>query len=170
MVYTDAQKKAHIEEITELLYQIALRDTRLPAVVPSDVYTPETAIAVRAFQEAYGLPVTGEINTATWYAIVQAYHELTDTPVPLVVFPPGQFILQRGDSGELVYFVQIMLGLLAKRYANLPAVTPTGEYDDATEKAVRMFQEVSQLPPTGVVDRNTWNHLASFVNQLHLSI
>ena len=30
MLYTEAQKQEHIEEILGLLYQIALRDSRIP--------------------------------------------------------------------------------------------------------------------------------------------
>lgn len=170
MVYTDAQKKAHIQEISELLYQIALRDGSIPAVVPSEEYTPELALAVRAFQESYDLPVTGEIDTVTWDKIAAVFHALTDAPVPLVIFPSGNFILQQGDRGELVYFVQIMLNLLARRYRNLYMLTPNGEYDDQTADAMRRFQQIANLPETGIVDRTTWNHLAAFVNQLRLSI
>ncbi len=170
MVYTDDQKKAHLQEISEMLYQIALRDSRIPAIVPTERYTPETALAVRAFQEANGLPVTGEIDTETWEKIAAVYHSMTDVPVPLLIFPTGQFLLQQGDAGELVYFVQVMLSLLARRYRNFPHIMPNGSYDTATADAVRKFQAIAQIPQTGTVDRSTWNHLASFVNQLHLTI
>ena len=170
MVYTDAQKKSHIQEITELLYRIAQRDSRIPAVVPSDEFTPEVSLAVRAFQEANGLPVTGEINTETWEKIVSAFHSLTDAPVPLIVFPTGNFVLQQGDSGDLVGFVQMLLRLLSRRYRNLPELSPTDSYDAQTADAVRKFQQIAGLPETGILDRTTWNQLAAFVNQLRMSI
>ena len=34
MLYTEAQKQEHVEEILGLLYQIALRDSRIPVVLP----------------------------------------------------------------------------------------------------------------------------------------
>ena len=86
MLYTDAQKQEHIEEILGLLYQIALRDSRIPIVLPQKEFTEEAALAVRAFQEAYGLPVTGEIDGDTWDSIVQTSRELTETAAPLVLF------------------------------------------------------------------------------------
>ena len=62
MLYTESQKQEHIEEILGLLYQIALRDSRIPIVLPAKEFTEEAALAVRAYQEAYGLPVTGEMG------------------------------------------------------------------------------------------------------------
>lgn len=170
MLYNEEQKREHILEILGLLYEIAMRDSRIPAVVPSEEYTPESALAVRAFQETYGLPVTGEIDENTWNNIVDTYHKLTDLPLPLVIFPSGGFILQNGDSGELVYLIQILLETLARRYENLPQVTPTADFDPQTDLAVREFQRIAQLPQTGVVDRETWDKLASMMNQLQVRI
>lgn len=170
MLYTDAQKKEHIQEILQLLYDISLRDSRIPTVLPSDRFTPEAGIAVRAFQEAYGLPITGEIDGDTWNTIVDTYHAVSDQPSPLMIFPNSGFILQQGDRGELVYLVQMLLEALAKRYENLPQVQPNSEFDAQTADAVRAFQAVSGLPQTGILDRDTWNHLAALVNQMRLRI
>ncbi|MBR7032086.1 MAG: peptidoglycan-binding protein [Clostridia bacterium] len=38
-------------------------------------YGPQTAESVRAFQRAYGLPVTGVTDAATWAAMARAYRE-----------------------------------------------------------------------------------------------
>ena len=170
MLYTDAQKQEHIEEITELLYQIALRDSRIPIVLPAKDYTEETALAVRAYQQAYGLPVTGEIDGNTWDSIVETYHRLMDEAAPLIVFPAGTFILQEHDSGEMVQLVQVLLNLAAAHYSNLLPVTDSGEYDAETAAAVRRLQQISALPETGILDRKTWNRLAALINTLPLGI
>ena len=170
MLYTDAQKQEHTEEITGLLYQIALRDSRIPIVLPGKDYTEETALAVRAYQQAYGLPVTGEIDGTTWDSIVETYHKFTDAAEPLSVFPAGTFILQERDSGGMVQLVQGLLNLAAAHYGNLLPVAGSGTYDADTAAAVRQLQKISALPETGILDRNTWNRLAELVNTLPLGI
>ena len=170
MLYTEAQKQEHIEEILTLLYQVALRDSRIPVVLPGKTYTEEAALAVRAFQQAYGLPVTGEIDDATWNAIAAAYHSLLDAAQPLVLFPAGTFILQEGDRGDLVHLVQILIRLAAGHYANLEPIPVTGIFDAETAAAVRQLQRIAGLPESGAVDRQTWNRLAALINSLPLRI
>ncbi|GAB1544908.1 hypothetical protein NUACC21_75840 [Scytonema sp. NUACC21] len=56
----------------------------------------------------------------------------------------GREVLSRGDRGNTVRQVQIALG-----------IRPTGNYNLATERAVRNFQARYNLPVTGVVDSET---------------
>lgn len=170
MLYTEAQKQEHIEEILGLLYQIALRDSRIPIVLPGKEYTEEAALAVRAYQQAYGLPVTGEIDDATWNSIVETYHRLMDEAEPLVLFPSGAFLLQENDSGDLVQLVQVLLNLVASHYSNLLPVAVTGVFDADTAAAIRNLQALSSLPQTGSLDRPTWNRLAALVTSIPLGI
>ena len=170
MLYTDAQKQEHIEEILGYLYQIALRDSRIPIVLPSKEFSEEAGIAVRAYQEAYGLPVTGEIDDATWDSITGTYRDMLEERVPLLVFPSPDFQLQTGDSGELVQLLQLLLRLTGNHFSNLKPVTVTGEYDTDTEHAVRQLQAIASLPVTGITDRKTWNALAMLMNRIPLGI
>ncbi|MDD5946256.1 MAG: peptidoglycan-binding domain-containing protein [Oscillospiraceae bacterium] len=170
MAYTEADRNAHMREILNYLYHIAIRDLRIPIVTPSSEYSAETALAVRAYQQAYGLPVTGEINEATWNSIVMTYRLLTDQAIPLAVFPHSGFLMQQGDTGELVYLVQVLLNTLARRYHNLPVIPISGSYDMHTSDAVKRLQGLAALPENGVLDRATWDHLALFINQLTLTI
>ncbi|HBI86172.1 MAG TPA: spore cortex-lytic enzyme, pre-pro-form [Ruminococcus sp.] len=170
MLYTDAQKQEHISEILGLLYQIALRDSRIPIVLPSGEFTEEAGIAVRAFQEAYGLPVTGEIDDATWERIAAVYHDLLDKAVPLVIYPSGGLILQTGDGGELVQLVQVLLRIAAQHFPNLPLIAVTGDYDAGTADAVTVLQKIAALPESGKMDRDTWNALAGLIRRLPLSM
>ena len=166
MLYTEAQKQDHIEEILGLLYQIALRDSRIPIVLPQKEYSEEAALAVRAFQEAYGLPVTGEIDERTWNQIAETYRRLTAEAIPLRVFPSGSFLLRRGDSGEQVLLVQSLLNLTAKRYANIAPAGMSGVFDEETEAAVRSLQQLAGLPETGELNLAAWNRLAMLFNSL----
>jgi len=170
MLYTDAQKQEHIEEILTYLYEIALRDPRIPIVLPSKDFTEEAALAVRAYQQAYGLPVTGEIDGDTWDSIVETYRARMDGSVPLIVFPAGRFLLQEGDTGDLVYLVQMLLRLIGNHFGNVDAPPLTGIFDGETALAVRQLQEIAELPQTGTVDRRTWDRIASLVNRMPLGI
>jgi peptidoglycan hydrolase-like protein with peptidoglycan-binding domain len=170
MLYTEAQKQEHIEEILTLLYQIALRDSRIPVVLPGKTYTEEAALAVRAFQQAYGLPVTGEIDESTWNMIVRIYRQFKDLPAPLTLFPMPGFVLQEGDRGTLVHLVQVLLNLVGGHYANLPDIPLSGVYDRETADAVRRLQQAAGLPQTGTLDRAAWDRLAALVNQMPLGI
>ena len=55
--------------------------------------------------------------------------------------------------------VQKYLRTISQANGNIPAVIPTGVYDDKTEEAVRAFQREYGLPVTGTVDRETWDLL-----------
>ncbi len=170
MLYTESQKQEHIEEILTYLYEIALRDSRIPEVLPSPEFSEEAGLAVRAYQQAYGLPVTGEIDDDTWNSIVETYRDRMEQTVPLTVFPRGSFLLQEGDRGELIYLVQVLLRLIGDYYSNLEPPALTGIFDAETAAAVRQLQEISGLAQTGAMDRRTWDRLAALVNRLPLGI
>ena len=48
----------------------------IPSVVPDNIYGRETIDSVMAFQEYFGLPITGIIDYPTWEMIVFVYEEL----------------------------------------------------------------------------------------------
>ena len=152
MPYTEAQKRSHIHEIQSYLY---------PTVTPDGVYGPRTVSAVQAFQKIYNLPATGEVNRATWDAIVKAYRKQTAEPDALNVFPSARYVLREGDSGALVYIVQAMLNDIGSRYDNLVPVAINGSFNAATTNAIRGVQQAADLPQTGAVDRDTWNWMVT---------
>ncbi|MBQ8926774.1 MAG: peptidoglycan-binding protein [Oscillospiraceae bacterium] len=153
MAYTQEQRTSHIREFQHYLYGIACTRGDLPRHIPDGIFDESCEAAVRAFQRAYGLQETGEVNTATWEKLTQVYQEmLSQTPQPLYVF---RHPLREGDAGFAVLAVQ---GLL-QEYGCSPEIT--GRYDADTAAAVMRFQHMALLPPTGVVDCATWNALAT---------
>lgn len=158
-MYTDAQKKSHIRELQGYLYQLGRQDNRIPLVIPDGVYGPETALAVRAFQEIHQLPVTGEVNRTTWDAIVADFQAQTAPPLAIDAFPSPTYVLREGDEGSLVFFVQVMLDALHNRHGDLPPVDVNGHFDHQTAEAVRALQHRAGAHADGRVDRNTWNAL-----------
>ena len=69
---------------------------------------------------------------------------------------PG-YIVNLGASGNPVLAIQRDLRRIRQNYPAIPDITSTvGIYDKETEDAVRKFQEIFNLPVTGVVDKATW--------------
>jgi Putative peptidoglycan binding domain/Penicillin-insensitive murein endopeptidase len=100
----------------------------------SSVYDSPTVAAVRAFQTARGLPVTGMVDAGTWVRSIVR--------------------LAPGATGEAVKVVQRQLN--DKRRAGL---TVDGVLAGATTTAVRSFQRHAALPVSGTVDAATWRYL-----------
>lgn len=62
-----------------------------------------------------------------------------------------------GNAGNPVQEIQRDLRRIRQNYPAIPDITTTlGIYDQETEAAVRKFQEIFNLPVTGVVDKGTW--------------
>ncbi|MFA9424049.1 MAG: peptidoglycan-binding protein [Sedimentibacter sp.] len=62
-----------------------------------------------------------------------------------------------GYSGLDVMIMQFALRRIAKNFPSIPVITNIdGYYDEITEAAVLQFQNIFNLPPTGIVDKGTW--------------
>ena len=62
-----------------------------------------------------------------------------------------------GSAGNPVLAIQRDLRRIRKNYPAIPDINNTyGIYDEETENAVKKFQEIFNLPITGIVDKATW--------------
>ena len=68
---------------------------------------------------------------------------------------PG-YPLQLGSNNSYVKTIQNQLNAISNSYPALEKVAEDGVFGEATEKAVKKFQEIFNLPQTGVVDFKTW--------------
>lgn len=68
---------------------------------------------------------------------------------------PG-YTLTLGSSGQKVYQMQEQLNRIARNFPAIPRINADGIYGPATAEAVRTFQSVFDLPPTGETDYPTW--------------
>ena len=68
---------------------------------------------------------------------------------------PG-YNLDIGASGNNVRMIQEQLNAISDAYPSLPKIAVDGIYGPATANAVRIFQQIFNLPQTGVVDIGTW--------------
>ena len=61
---------------------------------------------------------------------------------------------------EKVYQLQEQLNRIRQNYPALPYVNPDGIYGQQTANAVRAFQQVFDLPATGITDYPTWYEIS----------
>lgn len=104
-----------------------------------------TESAVTSFQNAHGLPVTGQVDQAT----LDELTEVADEP---------EILFERGDSGPQVEGVQDQL--LATGYDPGPV---DGIYGPMTEAAVTGINSVHGLPGDGAVTQETLDKLAELL-------
>lgn len=98
----------------------------------------------------------------TPYQILQHYYGdniniVRDAPVQAVTETYPGTPLQPGTAGNGVQQIQLELNRIAQNYPAIPRIPATnGIFDNATEDAVRAFQQIFNLPVTGTVDKATW--------------
>lgn len=157
----------HVRELQHYL-RVIRRERDGETDVPIDGrFGPLTAAAVRLSQEEGGLPVNGDVDRATWEAIfadAQRIIYLRALPVPIQGLRMGQLPLRIGSQDDSVRFLQVMLGALATRFANLPAGELSGAYTVATADTVRLLQQRAGLAATGIVDKPTWDAITTLYN------
>ncbi len=73
---------------------------------------------------------------------------------------PG-YQLTVGSSGEKVRQIQEQLNRIAQNYPAIPTVTADGIYGNRTADAVRQFQQIFNLPATGIIDYPTWYRISN---------
>ncbi|MBQ2708153.1 MAG: peptidoglycan-binding protein [Clostridia bacterium] len=152
------------EFVRQFQYFLAVLSENLatiPEIAVDGVYGPATERAVRAFQQAYGLPVDGIVGEETWQVLYNVYRGIVlsmpeyYTGTPPVPFPG--YLLVLGTQGNDVRLLQEYLAALSEVYSEIPAVPVTGVFGTATRDAVIAFQQLAGLTPNGIVDALTWD-------------
>lgn len=152
-----------IESLQHMLRVLSQEDGRLVPVTPDGIFGQNTAAAVTAYQRSRGLPATGEADMNTWESVVREYEACRAHHEPSealrVLLEPMQTI-KPGEKNSHVRLIQSMLLGCGEGYHCLPGMEVTGVMDAPTVAAVRKFQTICGLQPTGSVNRVTWKHLA----------
>lgn len=68
---------------------------------------------------------------------------------------PG-YNLDIGSSGNSVRQVQEQLDRIAEVYTLIPRIAADGTFGEGTQTAVRTFQQIFNMPATGIIDFPTW--------------
>lgn len=151
-----------IRSLQFMLRQLSRRYPFLPKVVDSGIFDEETLEAVMRFQKELAPPVTGVVDLATWEAIRhhwERYQMEQSTPSPLRGFPQDGRGIPPDFSDLSLALPQMMFQILSRRVEGIRPGVPDGVHDQASVQNVRWLQERALLPPTGVMDRATWEML-----------
>ena len=124
-----------LQSMLRLLQRHAGKPT---TVVPDGIFGPETARAVREFQQQNGLPVTGAADLTTWNAVVDAAREAHIHHGPAEPLRPLFQPMQTISPGEQNMHLYLAQGMLQARCG---------------------------LPVTGELDRRTWQHMVRLYAQ-----
>ena len=154
-----------IYNLQRYLRQLSRFDPDIPIVDEDGIFGEETRASLEAFQQKYGLPITGVADPDTWAMLFSEYLasvEAYTRPDPVYIFPrfPPDFSVGRGDTNVYVAVIQLLLRDIMLLYGSDSSLPVDGTFNQQTEEAVKTFQLIHQLPSDGRVDRITWNHMA----------
>ena len=118
-----------------------------PEFTPDGGYGTRTIAIVKNFQEENDLPVTGEVDQDTAYALIRK-------GFPVYVATPHTYYssMAKGAYGDAVLTLQIGAKGL---YPQWFSATPDASYGAKTASFVSQFQASHNLPSTGIVDAAT---------------
>lgn len=144
---------------------------------PNGIFEADTQNAVRVFQQIFDLTPDGIVGKATWYQLKRIYNAVKRTSE---LFSEGITVseamrrfpstLQFGSTGMGVRVLQFYLRLLNYFIPSIPYIELDGIYGEATENAVRAFQEYVGLPADGIVGANTWRALINLYEQIEREV
>ena len=136
-------------------------------------YDQETVEAVKKFQEIFNLPITGEVDKATWYKIKYIYtsvKKLSDLYTEGLSPQEADFLykdeLQYGDTGIEMEYLHYYLNSIAFLDPDVPLLKTNSVFNDNTKTMVMAFQEKYGLPVTGKVTYTDWKTLIDIYDKI----
>ena len=149
-----------VEFIHYFLDALAFLDPDIPRLKTNSIYNNDTITMVKAFQEKYGLPVTGIFTYQDWQVLKNTYDKiLTSYPKEyqdyVDILYPNKFLVL-GSTGEDVKRFQRFLLTICRYDKSIPGVRVNGIFDELTESSVKKIQNDYDLDITGIVGPFTW--------------
>lgn len=139
---------------------IAFLDPDIPRLPTNSIYNDNSMAMVKAFQEKYGLPVTGIFTYRDWKVLRDTYASIlkgfnSEYKSYIDELYPDYF-LTLGVRGEDVKRFQRFLLAICKYDHSIPGVRVTGIFDDLTDKSVRKLQKDYGFDVNGIVGPLLW--------------
>ena len=160
-------EQAVIRQLQTMLRSIQIARGDVVTAPVDGIYDTATRDAVEQIQHENGLAVTGKVDLETYnliYGMALEADFAASEPMPLYAFPKGR-TLRAGEVSDLVILVQVILNALTDGYDDHPHFKLDGAYTDDIAAAIRRFQMRNGIPPTGDVDKATWNALVCNYNK-----
>ena len=164
----------YVRQLKIQLNRISNNYPAIPKIEEENIFfTTDMEESVKAFQKIFDLPVTGEVDKATWYEVKYLYNavkkvaDLTSEGISIeeVQFPYGDTLYQ-GESGPYIRALNYLLNFLSYFDQNIPSLNLSGEdFTEDTKEMVIAFQTQYNIDADGIVDKNTWNALVTAYNQ-----
>ena len=127
------------------------------------IYDEETVNAVKRFQEIFNLPVTGNVDKATWYKIKYIYtsvKKLSDLYSEGISKDEATFLytdeVKYGDTGIEVDYIHYFLDAIAFLDNDIPRLKLNSVYNNNSISMVKAFQKKYNLPVTGIFTYKDW--------------
>lgn len=152
-----------VYSLQTMLRTISFADAGVLPLIPDGTYGSNTYASVLSFQEAFGLPQTGETDLQTWTAVAEYYNRLLPQITPLSspsFMLPGNTV-SPGTFSPHLYTVQAMLAALADYFVDLSPPELSGRLDPVTQQGLAWLQTAAGLPQTGTPDTITGNFLSA---------
>ncbi len=172
-VLAEGDTGSGVRELQYLLAFVGYFVETIPAPAVDGIFGSATRQAVEAFQREYGIPVTGIVDTVTWNRLYDAYRgQLASLPADYFAAatrPYPGFQLREGSQGEEVTALQEYLNFISDTYPSIPKLTVDGEFGPGTAAAVRAYQNLFGIMPSGIVSSITWDSLTETYRDLRES-
>lgn len=150
-----------VEFIYYFLDAIAFLDEDIPSLPVNNVYDDNMITMVKAFQQKYGLPVTGVFTYSDYVVLRNVYDKI------LKSFPseykdyidelyPDNFLVL-GSTGDDVRRFQKFLLAICRYDKSIPGVRVNGIFDELTERSVKKIQSDYGFDINGVVGPLLWS-------------
>ena len=152
-----------VEYVHYYLDALGFLDQDIPRLPTNSIYNDNTIAMVKAFQQKYGLPVTGIFTYSDWQVLKNTYNKiLKNIPKEYQDFAstlyPGYF-LTRNMSGDDILRLQKLLLEICRKKKNIPGVRVNGTFDELTEKSIYKLQSLYGFDLNGIVGPLLWRKI-----------
>lgn len=161
-------------EVTNVQYltaYIAQFYSTVPSIAVDGIYGERTADAVRQLQRTFDLPVTGDVDYATWDIMYRTYIGFLEAiPFKYVegnILPYPGVPLRLGSSSDTVRLLQEYINYIAGFIEEIPSLPVTGYFGSQTEAAVIALQQLLGIEPNGTVGAATWDAVSGLYSDLY---
>ncbi len=149
-----------VEYIHYFLDAIAFLDPNIPRLQTNSIYNNNSVTMVKAFQEKYGLPITGVFTYSDWKVLRNVYQDVLKTISSEnqnyidELYP--DYFLEKGITGDDVLRFQRFLLAICRYDHSIPGVRVNGIFDDLTEQSVKKLQKDYGFDVNGIVGPLLW--------------